>query len=75
VTGTVGMVAGPWLLAKAGIRLPIARGAALGTAAHGIGTARAFDEGTAEGATSSVAMVISGIVTALLAPLFARFLG
>jgi predicted murein hydrolase (TIGR00659 family) len=75
VTGTLGMIAGPWLLGLAGVRLPIARGAALGTSAHGIGTARAFDEGRAEGATSSVAMVLAGVITALTAPLFARWLG
>jgi predicted murein hydrolase (TIGR00659 family) len=74
VTGTLGMVAGPWLLSRAGVRTPIARGAALGTAAHGIGTARAFDEGRAEGATASVAMVLAGVITALLAPIFARWL-
>lgn len=75
VTGTLGMIAGPWLLARARVLLPIARGAALGTSAHGIGTARAFDEGRAEGATSSVAMVLAGVITALLAPLFARWIG
>ncbi len=74
VTGTLGMVAGPWLLTRVGVRTAIARGAALGTAAHGIGTARAFDEGRAEGATASVAMVLAGVITALAAPLFARWL-
>jgi len=68
VTGIVGAVLGPWLLNRLGIRDPEAHGVALGTAAHGIGTARAFQEGEETGTFSGVAMGINGIATALLLP-------
>lgn len=68
VTGIVGAVLGPWLLNRLGIRDPEAHGVALGTAAHGIGTARAFQEGEETGTFSGVAMGLNGIVTALLLP-------
>ena len=67
VTGVLGMAFGPKLLDLARVKSAVARGLALGTSAHGIGTARAFDEGAVEGAMSGVAMIVSGIVTALLA--------
>lgn len=75
ITGVLGMAFGGPLLTLARVRHPIARGLALGTGAHGIGTARALEEGPVEGAMSGVAMVISGVVTALLAPLIVRGLG
>lgn len=68
VTGIVGAIAGPWLLRRLGIRDTRAHGVALGTAAHGIGTARAFQEGMETGTFSGVAMGLNGIATALLLP-------
>ena len=44
------------------------RGFALGTAAHGIGTARAFQESEEAGAFSGLAMGLCGLVTAVLFP-------
>ncbi|HCX67325.1 MAG TPA: hypothetical protein DHK64_07245, partial [Rhodobiaceae bacterium] len=52
-----------------GIRDPRARGFAMGVAAHGIGTARAFQEDEVSGTFSGVAMALNGIVTALILPL------
>lgn len=69
ITGVLGMVIGPWLLSVAGIRKPLARGLALGTSAHAAGTARALDLGPIEAATSGAAMIIAGLITAILAPL------
>lgn len=68
VTGIIGAIAGPWLLARLGIRDPRAQGVALGTAAHGIGTARAFQESGETGTFSGVAMGVNGIATAVLLP-------
>ncbi len=68
VTGILGAIIGPWMLARLGIRDPKAVGVALGTAAHGIGTARAFQEGEETGTFSGVAMGVNGIATALLLP-------
>lgn len=67
-TGVIGGVIGPGLIRQAGIRSRLAIGLSLGAAAHGLGTARAADEGDVEGAASGMAMGLNGIVTALLAP-------
>ncbi|MBI4880059.1 MAG: LrgB family protein [Planctomycetes bacterium] len=68
-TGVLGAVIGPWFLRLAGVRSRLAFGLALGAAAHGIGTARAAEEGTLEEAMSGLALCLNGIATAVLAPL------
>ena len=73
LVGIFGSIVGPRLLCKCGIRNPMARGLALGAAAHGIGTARAIELGAVEGALSGLAMALMGIATALLLPLFEKF--
>ncbi|HYD52969.1 MAG TPA: LrgB family protein, partial [Gemmatimonadaceae bacterium] len=67
-TGLLGGVIGPALLRRIGVQRRAAVGLALGAAAHGLGTARAVEEGRVEGAMSGLAMGLTGIVTALLAP-------
>lgn len=73
-TGIVGAVAGPWILRRAGVTSRTAWGLAMGSAAHGIGTARAVEEGQTEGATSGLAIGLMGIATAVLAPLIVSLL-
>lgn len=73
-TGTLGSVFGGPLLTWAGIRQPVARGLALGTGAHGQGTATAFMEGERQGAMAGLAMTLAGLTTAVLAPLLIRLL-
>lgn len=72
LTGVFGSIAGTWVLDRAGVRLPQARGFALGSAAHGIGTARAVELGAVEGALSGMAIALMGATTALFMPLFER---
>ena len=57
-----------------GIREPIARGVAIGSASHAIGTARAMELGQIEGAMSSLSIVVSGLLTVVGAAVFANFL-
>lgn len=66
--GIFGNAFGPFFLNRLGIKSKIALGTALGTAAHGIGTARAFEEGKLPGVYSGLAMCLNGIITALLTP-------
>lgn len=66
--GIFGNAFGPFILRFLGIKNKQAIGTALGTAAHGIGTARAFEEGKLPGVYSGLAMCINGIITALLTP-------
>jgi putative effector of murein hydrolase len=68
-TGMIGTMLGPWLLTRAGIANPIARGLALGAISHGQGTAQALTEGSLQGAIAGIAMGISAIVTACVLPL------
>lgn len=53
---------------------PIARGLALGTSAHAIGTAKAMEMGKVEGAMSSLAIAVAGLLTAAIVPLFSGFI-
>ncbi len=68
-TGLIGGVIGPRLLRAIGVRSATAFGLAMGSAAHGLGTARAAEEGPVEGATSGLAIGLMGLATAILAPL------
>lgn len=68
VTGILGAVFGTAFFNLLRIRDSRARGFAMGIAAHGIGTARAFQEDEETGTFSGVAMALNGIVTALLLP-------
>jgi predicted murein hydrolase (TIGR00659 family) len=67
-TGVIGGAIGPSLLRAIGVRSRLATGLALGAAAHGLGTARAVEEGAVEGAASGMAMGLNGLVTALIVP-------
>ena len=74
VVGIFGGIVGPFVLEKLGIRSKIARGLALGSAAHGLGTARAMELGTIEGAISGLAIGVMGIMTAILVPVIEMIL-
>ncbi len=71
VTGIFGNIIGEALCRKLKITDPVAVGLALGTSAHAIGTAKAMELGETEGAMSSLAIVTAGIITVLLANVFA----
>ncbi len=73
VTGTTGYMAAEWLLRFVRVTHPIARGLALGTAAHAIGTAKAMEIGEVEGAMSSLALTVCGLLTAVTASFLAQF--
>jgi putative effector of murein hydrolase len=74
VTGIIGAVLGPYVLTLAGIRSPRARGVALGTASHGIATARAFNESELAGCYASLAMGLNAVLTAVLVPLILKMM-
>lgn len=71
VTGILGNVIAEFLYKLLRIEEPIAKGLALGTASHAIGTARAMEMGEVEGAMSSLAIAVSGLITVIGASLFA----
>jgi len=69
LTGIVGAMLGPLLLDLLGIKDWQARGFALGTASHGIGTARALQVNEVAGAFSGLAMGLNALATAILLPI------
>lgn len=69
LSGILGAVIGPPLLRRMGVRSRTAFGLALGAAAHGVGTARAAEEGDVEAASAGLALGLMGVGTAVAAPL------
>jgi putative effector of murein hydrolase len=69
MTGVLGAVAGPAYLTLLRVRDPVARGLALGTASHGLATARALEEGGLEGAVAGLAIGLHGLLAVFLIPL------
>jgi predicted murein hydrolase (TIGR00659 family) len=67
-TGVLGAATGRFLFDALRIGQPEVRGFALGTAAHGIGTARAFQVSEEMGAFSGLAMGLSALFSALVLP-------
>lgn len=69
VTGILGAMFGPMVLTLVGVKDWQARGLAMGTASHGIGTARALQVNETAGAFSGLAMGLNALATALLLPI------
>lgn len=74
VTGVLGNMAGALVCKIFRITEPISKGLAFGSAAHAIGTAKAIEIGEVEGAMSSLAIAVSGILTVVLSSVFAYFI-
>jgi putative effector of murein hydrolase len=73
LTGITGAIMVTPLFNILRIRDKRARGFAAGLAAHGIGTARAFQVSEISGAFAGIAMALNGLMTSVLVPLLARF--
>ncbi len=74
VTGILGNVFGDLILKIFRIEEPIAKGIALGTASHAIGTSKAMELGEIEGALSSLAVVVAGILTVIGVSVYSHIL-
>lgn len=74
LTGIVGNLSATALCRICKLRDPIARGVAIGTGSHAVGTARALQMGRIEGAVSSLSIAVAGVLTAALCPILANFL-
>ena len=74
ITGVVGNVIAPFICKVGKITEPIAKGIAIGTSAHAVGTARALEMGETEGAMSSLSIGVAGIMTVIGASIFAQFM-
>jgi putative effector of murein hydrolase len=69
-TGLIGNIAGDMLCRIMRIKHPIAKGIAIGTATHVMGTSKAMEIGEIEGAMSSLSVAVAGIMTVGAAILF-----
>lgn len=74
LTGITGNVIGENVCRLFRIKNPISVGLAIGTASHAVGTAKALELGDVEGAMSSLSIAVAGLITVVLAPVFANFL-
>lgn len=73
VTGILGIVFAEFILKLFRIKDPVAKGLAIGASSHAIGTSKAMEMGEIEGAMSSLAIVVSGLLTVVGASVFAQF--
>ncbi len=74
LTGVFGSICAEWICRLFRIKDPIAKGIAIGSASHAIGTTKAMEMGEVEGAMSSLSIVVSGILTVIGAAVIARVL-
>ena len=74
ITGILGNVIADTVSHIFKIKNPLAKGLALGTASHAIGTARAIEMGPVEGAMSSLAVAVAGLLTVIFVSGFAQLI-
>ena len=74
LTGILGNIVADGWFKLVGIKDPIAKGLALGTSAHAIGTAKALELGEVEGAMSSLSIAVAGLMTVVAVPIMSGLL-
>ena len=74
VTGVLGNILGELVCKIFRIKEPVSKGLAFGCSSHAIGTAKAMEIGEIEGAMSSLAIAVTGILTVIFASVFAQFM-
>ena len=74
ITGVLGNMFAEVVCRIFRIEEPIAKGIGIGSASHAIGTAKAMELGDIEGAMSSLSIAVSGLITVILASVYAQFL-
>ena len=74
ITGIIGNIIAETVCRLFHITEPVAKGIAIGSASHAIGTTKAMEMGEIEGAMSSLAIAVSGLCTVLFASVFANFI-
>jgi len=74
VTGIIGNILAEMICKVFHIHEPVAKGIAIGTSSHAIGTAKAMEMGEIEGAMSGLAIAVAGLFTVVGASIFANFI-
>ena len=75
VTGISGNVFAPLVCKYFRIKHPVAKGIGIGISSHAVGTSKALEMGEIEGAMSALSIVIAGIITFIIAPIFIFLVG
>ena len=74
ITGVLGNIIAEAVLKIFRIKEPVAKGLAIGTASHAIGTTKALEIGEIEGAMSSLSVAVAGLMTVISASIFANMM-
>ncbi len=74
IAGLSGAIIGPTILKVFHIKEPVAQGIAIGSASHAIGTSKAVELGEIQAAMSSLAIVVTGLLTVIIVPIIVKFL-
>lgn len=74
ITGIIGNVMAELICKMFRITDPVAKGIAIGTSAHAVGTAKALEMGEIEGAMSSLAIAVAGLLTVIMASFYANLM-
>lgn len=74
ITGLLGNIIAETVCRLFRIQEPVARGVAIGSASHAVGTAKAMEMGEIEGAMSSLSIAVAGLMTVVGASVFANLL-
>ena len=73
VAGIMGAVLGPVVCKVFRIKEPVAQGLGIGSASHAVGTSKALEMGEIQGAMSSLAIVVTAILTVIVVPIIAKY--
>lgn len=71
ITGVIGNIMAETVCRIFKIEEPVAKGIAIGSSSHALGTVKAMEMGEIEGAMSSLSIAVAGLLTVVAAPLFA----
>ena len=74
ITGIVGNIFAELILKVFRITHPVAKGIAIGTSSHALGTAKAMEIGEVEGAIRSLSVAVAGIITVILFSFYAKLM-
>jgi putative effector of murein hydrolase len=74
ITGILGNIMAETVCRIFRITESVAKGVAIGTASHAVGTAKAIEIGEVEGAMSGLSIAVAGLLTVVAAPLFANLM-
>ena len=74
LSGIVGNMFAPLFCRIFGIKHPVAKGIAVGSSSHAIGTAKAIEMGEVEGAMSGLSVAVSGLASVIFINLFTLIL-